>query len=68
MKKTLTIIGCILWIAGLAAAITGMNLTGTAAQWLTVAGNIVFLIGLGIVGAMWLRRRKSEGESDKHNL
>ena len=64
MEKKLTVIGCVLWIAGLAAAITGLNLTGTAAQWLTVGGNIAFLIGLGITGAVWFRRKKNEQSAE----
>ena len=67
MERTLTIIGCVLWISGLAAAITGMNLTGSTGQWIAVTGNIAFLIGLGIVGAMWLRRKKTEGNRENAN-
>lgn len=65
MEKTLNIIGCVLWIAGLATTITGLNIPGNSGRWLTVIGNIAFLIGLGIVGALWLRKKKSEQENRK---
>ena len=65
MERTLSIIGCVLWIAGLAATITGLNLSGNAGRWLTVIGNIAFLVGLGIVGAIWLRKKKGEQEKKK---
>ena len=52
MMKKLTIAGCVLWIAGLAAAIIGLNLEGTAGTWTAVAGNIAFLVGLGIMGVV----------------
>lgn len=65
MERTLNIIGCVLWIAGLAATITGLNLSGNAGRWLTVIGNIAFLVGLGIVGAIWLRKKKGEQEKKK---
>ncbi len=65
MERTLNIIGCVLWIAGLAATITGLNLSGNAGRWLTVIGNIAFLVGLGIVGAIWLWKKKGEQEKKK---
>jgi len=65
MEKTLSIIGCALWIAGLAATIIGLNISGNAGQWTTIIGNIAFLVGLGIVGAIWLRKKKGEKEKEK---
>jgi len=59
MKK-ITIIGCILWIAGIAAFIIGLNLSGSTKDWMTVAGSIVFLAGLGITGAVWLKKKNEE--------
>lgn len=64
MQKTLTAIGCGMWISGLAAAIVGLNLTGAARSWVTTIGNIVFLIGLGITGAVWLKKRQAEQGKD----
>ena len=63
MKK-LTAAGCALWIIGLAASITGLNLAGDTGKWLSISGNIVFLIGLAITGAVWLRRKKNEKEPE----
>ena len=59
-KKILTVTGCGLWIAGLAVFIAGLNLEGNTGSWMTVAGSIAFLIGLGITGALWLKRKKEE--------
>lgn len=64
MKKTMMIAGCVLWIAGLILSIVGMNLTGTAGRWTAVIGNILFLVGLGIVGALWLRNRMTREDGD----
>ena len=60
MLKKLTAAGCIFWIAGLAAFITGLNLTGTTGGWVTTIGSIVFMIGLGITGAVWFKKKKDE--------
>ena len=61
-ERVLTVAGCVLWISGLAAFIIGLNMTGSAGTWVSVAGNIAFLIGLMIVGVFWIKRRK---EKDK---
>lgn len=60
MLKKATVAGCILWITGLAATIVGLNLNGPARTWVSLAGNIVFLIGLGITGAVWFSRKKEK--------
>ena len=60
MNKKLILPGCILWIIGLAASIIGMNIDGKAGQLTAVIGNILFFVGLGIVGAAWLIARKNE--------
>lgn len=62
MDRKLTVIGSVLWIAGLAAAIIGLNLTGTIGTVLSVCGNIAFLGGLGIMGVVWFRKRRSQGK------
>ena len=60
MNKRLLLPGCVLWVVGLAVSIVGINLEGNAGQWISVIGNILFFIGLGIVGAAWLMARKNE--------
>ena len=60
MNKRLLLPGCVLWVVGLAASIIGINLEGTTGQWISVIGNILFFIGLGIVGAARLMARKNE--------
>lgn len=61
-EKVLTVSGCVLWISGLAAFIVGINMTGSAGTWVSVAGNIAFLAGLMIVGVIWLKRRKNRNK------
>ena len=60
MEKKLTVIGCVMWITGLAASIIGLNLTGAARTWVSIAGNIVFLAGLAVTGAVWLKKRSTK--------
>ena len=66
-EKIWTAAGCGLWIAGLAAFIAGLNLSGTVKGWLTTAGSIAFLSGLGITGAIWLKRKSSEEKEQQKN-
>ena len=60
MMKKLTVIGCTMWIVGLVTAIIGLNLTGNARTWVSIVGNVVFLVGLGITGIVWMKRKKDE--------
>ena len=62
MEKKLTVIGCAMWIIGLITSIIGLNLTGTARSWVSIIGNIVFLVGLGITGYVFLKKRKNDKE------
>ena len=63
MKK-LTMTGCVLWIAGLAVFITGLNLEGNVKEWMTVIGSIAFLAGLGITGAVWMKKNRAPQETE----
>ena len=68
MNKRLILPGGILWIAGLVMSIVGMNIHTDAGSLVSMIGNILFLIGLGIVGAAWLAARKNTppaGEADQ---
>ena len=58
MMKKLTVIGCSMWIVGLITAIIGLNLTGEAKTWVSIIGNVVFLVGLGITGIVWVKKKK----------
>ena len=62
MNKQLALPGGILWMIGLVMRIVGMNISTDTGKLIAVIGNILFLIGLGIVGAAWLAAR---GEKDK---
>ena len=59
MKKV-TAAGCAMWIIGLIVFITGLNLTGSTKEWMTVTGSIAFLAGLGMLGFVWAKRKKDE--------
>ncbi len=65
MNKRLVLPGGILWIAGLVMSIVGMNIDSGTGRLVAVIGNILFLVGLGIVGAAWLTaRRKKDAERE----
>ena len=64
MKKW-TAAGSTLWIVGLAAFIIGLNLEGNVKDWMTIAGSIVFLAGLGITGAVWMKTKKEPDEAEE---
>ena len=63
MMKKLTVIGCSMWIVGLVTAIIGLNLTGNAKTWVSIVGNVIFLVGLGITGVVWVKKKKDEEKS-----
>ena len=63
MLKKLTVIGCTMWILGLVTTIIGLNLTGNAKTWVSIVGNVVFLIGLGITGIAWVKKKKDVEEN-----
>ena len=65
MNKKLFLPGGILWIAGLVMSIVGWNLDSGTGSLVAVIGNIVFLIGLGIVGAAWFIARRNEDREEK---
>lgn len=60
MDKRLVLPGGILWIAGLVLSIVGMNIRTDTGSLVAIIGNILFLVGLGIVGAAWLIAKKKE--------
>lgn len=64
MKKW-TAAGSTLWIVGLAAFIIGLNLEGNVKDWMTIAGSIVFLAGLGITGAVWMKTKNAEKNTEE---
>ncbi len=60
--KKWTLTGCVLWIVGLVTFIVGLNLEGNEKAWANVIGSIVFLTGLGVMGAVWVVNKKKEEE------
>ena len=60
MSKRLILPGGILWILGLVMSLVGMNIHNDTGRLIAVIGNVLFLIGLGVVGAAWLIMRRNE--------
>lgn len=60
MNRKLVLPGGILWILGLVLSIVGMNIHTQTGSLISVIGNILFLVGLGIIGAAWLIARKEQ--------
>jgi len=67
MNRKLLVPGGILWIVGLIVSIVGMNIRSSTGTLVAVIGNILFLLGLGVVGAAWLMSRKSAGNEEGKN-
>ena len=57
-EKLLTALGAGFWILGLVLSIVGMNISSDAGSWMSVTGNILFLVGLGLEGICFYRRHK----------
>ncbi len=65
MNKKMTIAAGILWLAGLAVFIIGLNVPGDTGKWLSTGGQIAFLVGLALEGVVIARRPKTEIVEDK---
>ena len=63
-EKRLAALGAGFWILGLVLFVLGLNIPGTAGQWMTVIGSIAFLTGLGLEGIWWFRGRREQEEKD----
>ena len=67
MEKTLKILASLFWIIGLAVTIIGLNIQTDTGRWISVIGNITFLIGLALQGVVWAlmaRSKKSPAEAE----
>ena len=67
MEKTLKILASLFWIIGLAVTIIGLNIQTDTGRWMSVIGNITFLIGLALQGVVWAlmsRRKKGPAEAE----
>ena len=60
MYRKLTVVSTVLWILGIAASIIGLNLEGNTGSWLSVGGNITFLLGLALQGVIWALKSKAQ--------
>ena len=60
MNRKMTVAACVLWLAGLAAFIVGLNIKSDTGKWLSIIGQIVFLAGLALEGVLWFRKKNAE--------
>ena len=70
MEKTLKILASLFWIIGLAASIIGLNIKTDTGRWMSVIGNVTFLVGLALQGVVWAlmsRKKKSPAEAEPKN-
>ena len=67
-SNVLPVFGACLWIIGLILFVLGLNIHTTAGQWMTVAGEISFLIGLGREGVYWMKNRKGKEEKREQGV
>lgn len=63
-QKKWTVTGCSLWIIGLTVFIVGLNMSGDTRSWMTLAGSVAFLIGLGITGALWMKQKMKDEKKE----
>ena len=67
MEKTLKILASLFWIIGLVVSIVGLNIKTDTSRWMSVAGNITFLVGLALQGVVWAlmsRKKKDPAEAE----
>ena len=63
-ERVIAGIGCFCWVAGFIVFMVGMNLEGATKEWMSVAGSIVFFIGLVIVGVIWAKKKYIDEEEE----
>ena len=66
-ERVIAGIGCFCWVAGFIVFMVGMNLEGATKEWMSVAGSIVFFIGLVIVGVIWAKKKYIDEENKKED-
>ena len=65
MEKTLKILASLFWIIGLVVSIVGLNIKTDTGRWMSVIGNVTFLVGLALQGVVWaLTARKKKGPAE----
>ena len=60
MDRRLRAASAVFWVAGLAAAIVGMNIKSDVGSWMTTIGSVVFFIGLLLQGVVWARAAREK--------
>ncbi|MCR4875561.1 MAG: hypothetical protein K5922_00145 [Clostridiales bacterium] len=61
-EKLLPALGAGLWILGLVLSIVGLNIHTPTGSWISVVGNVTFLVGLGLEGIWYYQRWKNKKE------
>ena len=67
MEKTLKILASMFWIIGLVVSIVGLNIKTDTGRWMSVIGNVTFLVGLALQGVVWAlmsRKKKDPAEAE----
>ena len=67
MEKTLKILASLFWIIGLVVSIVGLNIKTDTGRWMSVIGNVTFLVGLALQGVVWAlmsRKKKDPAEAE----
>ena len=64
-SRMLPVLGAVFWILGLILFLTGLNIHTSAGQWMTVTGNIVFFLGLGLEGVYWMKSRREKEKEEQ---
>ena len=61
-EKLLPALGAGLWILGLVLSIVGLNIHTPTGSWISVVGNVTFLVGLGLEVIWYYQRWKNKKE------
>ena len=67
MERIFKILASLFWIIGLVVSIVGLNIKTDTGRWMSVAGNVTFLVGLALQGVVWAlmsRNKKSPAEAE----
>ena len=66
MERIFKILASLFWIIGLVVSIVGLNIKTDTGRWMSVIGNVTFLVGLALQGVVWAlaaRSKKSPAEA-----
>ena len=67
MERKWLLPGSILWIVGLVMSIVGLNMEGNTGSWVSVIGNILFFLGVALVGVAWFLKNRKQTPAEEKN-